>query len=207
MSFAIKNAKTQKLRSFGVKIVKEFVRKKIIATQQIKPIIKENAKTKQSGIYIFERVDECGIAYFYVGQAVNIFNRIVSHWNGYQRIDISMRKRGFYSKDNLYGWQFKILTFCDKKQLDEKEQYYITKNLKSGKQSYNLTYGSQGKGKIVMRETVQKGYQQGLSNGYENARKDIQKWFKYLKAEPLKDGKLNERMLIKFNDFLKGEKK
>ena len=71
----------------------DYVKKLIIAKKSIAPIITENAQTKQPGIYLFERTDENGVTFFYCGQAKNIFQRIVSHWNGYQLIDISIRKR------------------------------------------------------------------------------------------------------------------
>ena len=97
----------------------------IIAKQCIKPIILESKETKQSGIYLFERTDEDGITYFYCGQAVNIYNRVVNHWNGYtQRIDISLRKRKFYSVMNPHGWKFEILEYCSESELNEREKLF-----------------------------------------------------------------------------------
>ena len=71
----------------------DYVKKLIIAKNSIAPIITENEQTKQPGIYLFERTDENGVTFFYCGQAKNIFQIFFSHWNGYQRIDFSMRNR------------------------------------------------------------------------------------------------------------------
>ena len=107
----------------------DYVKKLIIAKKSITPIITENAQTKQPGIYLFERTDENGVTFFYCGQAKNIFQRIVSHWNGYQRIDISIRKRKFKSEENPHGWSFCILEYCPVEKLDEREQYWILEQI------------------------------------------------------------------------------
>lgn len=183
----------------------EYVRKKIIATKAVAPIIKENAQTKQSGIYLFERTDENGITFFYCGQAKNIFNRIVSHWMGFQHIDVSMRSRGFKSEGNPYGWEFTILEYCDESELDDKENTYIMKLMHEGKQTYNVTYGKQGEGKKNIGEGKSpKGYRDGLQQGYKNARRDVAKLFEKNLTYSIngKDGKLKQRAYEKFTEFL-----
>lgn len=183
----------------------EYVRKKIIAAKQLAPIIKENKETKQSGIYLFERTDENGITFFYCGQAKNVFNRILSHWMGFQHIDISMRKRGFKSEENPYGWEFTILEYCDESELDEKENMYITQLMKEGKQTYNVTYGKQGEGKENITEgKTPKGYHDGLDQGYKNARRDVAKWFEKNLTYSIngKPGKIKQRYYDRFTDFL-----
>lgn len=180
-----------------------FIQKQIVAKKMISPIIKENSQTKKSGIYLYERTDEKGITYFYIGLAVNIFNRQVSHWNGFQRIDISMRKRGFKNKENPYGWEFKVLEYCEKDILNEREQYWIMEYLKQGKQTYNLNYGgNQGKSNTFDKE--RKGYQQGVYYGENKTIKKVKVFFdKYLdysiKGKPTK---IKERKLAEFQDFL-----
>ena len=185
----------------------EFVKKKIIATKCIAPIINENEETKRPGIYLFERTDENGITFFYCGQAVNVFNRVVSHWNGYQRIDKSIRKRGFKNEENPYGWSFKVLEYCEKERLDELEQFHILQNMQSGKQTYNLTYGSQGVGKIVLDDhRPAKGYHDGLKQGEKNAKRFVAALFsKHLDFVPKKQPptKLQVRAMEKFEEFLK----
>ena len=51
----------------------------------------------QSGIYFYTRTDEDGINYFYIGHGVDCRDRNISHLTGYQQIDVSRKKRGFYS--------------------------------------------------------------------------------------------------------------
>lgn len=185
----------------------EYIRKKIIAEKAIAPIIKRNSQTTQSGIYIYERTDEHGICYFYVGQAVNIFERQVGHWNGWQqRIDVSLKKRKFLSEKNPYGWTFKILEYCDKDKLNERESFYIKTNMQEGKQTYNRTFGGQGEGKVSMdmERKPSKGYYDGKKQGFEDCRKQMQVWFdKYLsvgiKGTP---NKIKERALQRFIFFL-----
>lgn len=184
----------------------EYIRKRLIAKKMIAPIIVENWQTMQSGIYLFERTDENGVTFFYCGQAQNIYNRIISHWNGYQRIDLSIRKRGFKSESNPYGWTFTILEYCTN--LDEREQYYILENLKEGKQTYNLTYGRQGQGKETIGEgKTPKGYYDGVKYGYDKARKEIKHLFDLHLNAVIKSDKPNktqEKALQKFKDFLDG---
>ncbi len=177
--------------------------KKIYAIEKAnkKRILKANSGvTEDSGIYILTRYDS-GFKYAYIGQAKKLLTRLASHLKGYQHIDLSIKKHGLYSVENLTGWRIITIKY-DISELDDKEQEYILLYANKGYQLRNKTSGSQGKEKQNIVDTQRKGYQQGLKNGYENARKDLQKWFKYLKAEPLKDSKLNERMLEKFNDFI-----
>lgn len=160
--------------------------------------------TKNSGIYILTRF-EGGFKFAYIGQAKNLLERLAGHLTGFKsHIDISILKHGLFSDKNITGWKVDFKEFSQEL-LNEKEQYYIKKYADLGFQLRNKTTGSQGKGKKSIVDTERKGYNQGLKKGYENARKDLQSWFKYLKVEPLKDGKLNERMLKRFNEFIKGE--
>ena len=185
----------------------EYIRKKIIAEKSIASIIKRNSQTTKSGVYIYERTDERGIRYFYVGQAVNIFERQIGHWNGWQqRIDVSIKKRKFKNENNPYGWTFRILEYCDREKLNERESFYIEANMQEGKQTYNRTFGSQGEGKVSMdmERKPAKGYYDGKKQGYEDCRKQIQTWFEKSLSVGIKDkpNKIKERALQKFLDFL-----
>lgn len=185
----------------------EYIRKKIIAEKSIAPIIKRNSQTTKSGIYIYERTDERGIRYFYVGQAVNIFERQIGHWNGWQqRIDVSLKKRKFKNENNPYGWTFRILEYCDREELNDREIFYIEANMQEGKQTYNRTFGSQGEGKVSMdmERKPAKGYYDGKKQGYEDCRKQVQTWFEKYLSVGIKDkpNKIKERALQKFLDFL-----
>ena len=185
----------------------KFIQKQIVAKKMIAPIIIENLQTRKSGIYLYERTDDKGITYFYIGLAVNIFNRQISHWNGFQRIDISMRKRGFKSETNPYGWEFKILEYCPKDALNEREQYWIMEYLKQGKQTYNKNYGG-NEGKTDTFDKERKGYQQGVAYGAERIKRQVKTYFdKYLdysiKGKP---NKIKQRKLAEFGEFIADKK-
>ena len=69
----------------------------------------------------------------------------------------------------------------------------------------NVTGGSQGEGKFNLAEGKSpKGYREGLSRGYENARKDVAKLFEKNLTYSIngKDGKLKQRAYEKFTEFL-----
>ena len=95
----------------------------------------------QSGIYFYTRTDENGISYFYIGQSVDCLERSISHLTGYQHIDLSIKKRGFYSENNPYGWKLNVM-YYPKDKLDEMEQHWILEYAKRGYQCrYNKTAG------------------------------------------------------------------
>ena len=73
-----------------------------------------------------------------------------------------------------------------------------------GYQLYNHTTGSQGKGKAGLKETVRKGYNQGLENGYKKAKKEVANLFeKHLNVSVKKEGNKNQiKALQKFEQFI-----
>ena len=168
-------------------------------------ILKLNPKMPTtSGIYIFTRFEN-GFNFAYVGQATNLLERTASHLNGFnQHIDLSLKKHGLFSDENLNGWDVNYIT-CEYKQLEDMEDEYIKKYANMGFQMLNKTSGRQGKGKKSIVDTERKGYNQGLANGYKKAQKEIAKLFeKNLKAEMQgSSNKLKERAMSKFNLFLK----
>ena len=188
-----------------------YTKQRFIAKKMLEPILKETASTMQSGIYLWQRIDEFGITYFYIGQAHNIYERQIGHLNGYQQhIDLSIRKRKFKTENNPYGWAFSIVEYCNIEDLDERENYYILQHLQAGEQTLNKTYGSQGQGKVSMDgRKPPKTYRDGVSQGYENARREVAKLFKtYLKAEINgAQGVRAQNALQKFEDFIKGAEK
>lgn len=136
----------------------------------------------ESGIYFYTRTDENGIHSFYIGQSVDCMARNISHLQNYSHIDLSIKKRGFYSEDNPYGWKLNVI-YYPKEKLDEMEQYWILEYMKKGYQArYNYTGGGQGKGKQQLNEYKQpKTYRQGIQAGYIKASKEISNLFeKYL---------------------------
>lgn len=184
--------------------MQNWIKKKIIAQKKLQPII--SSEENGSGIYIYQRVDEQGIRYFYCGLATNLFERQISHWNGFQRIDISMRKRGFYSEENPFGWKFRILEYCDKNILEEREQYWIKHFMEMGYQTYNLNYGG-NKGKENTFDKERRGYLQGKQDGENKQLKEIRVFFdKYLDAVIKgKPNKIKERKLKEFMELIYGE--
>lgn len=126
-----------------------------------------------SGIYFLTRIDEDGIKYAYIGQAKHILTRLAQHCVGYQHIDLSIKKHGWYSVDNPYGWKAWCLNFPES-QLDEKEQYYIRAYAQSGYQLRNKTAGGQGSGKNQIDEyRPAKGYRDGITQGKKALAKEL----------------------------------
>lgn len=159
-----------------------------------------------SGIYFLLR-EESGFRWAYIGKARNLLSRLAGHLNGYQHIDLSLKKHGLYSEDNKTGWRVHFLEFPES-QLDEKEQYYIKQYANSGYQLRNHESGGTN-GKIALDTRKEsRGYYEGLNNGYERARKEIAHLFDlHLDYTTKKNPptKLQEKALQKFKDFLEGE--
>ena len=158
------------------------------------------------GIYFLTRTDEEGINYFYIGQAVKLLSRMASHMTGYQHIDLSLKKRGWYSEENPYGWKLNFKHYSQK-DLDDMEQYWILQYTKQGYQArYNKTSGSQGKGKEKINEfRPAKGYRDGLKQGYKNASRDVAHLFdKHLdyRTKNNPPTRYQRQAVDKFEDFL-----
>ncbi len=162
--------------------------------------------TYESGIYVFWRVDENGFRFAYVGQAKNLLKRLAEHLTGYQHIDCSIKKHKLYDEENnIYGYRVDIVEECGEEDLDDREQYWIKWYADHGYQLRNATTGSQGAGKTALGDGKStKGYREGLSRGYENARKDVAKLFEKNLTYSIngKDGKLKQRAYDKFTEFL-----
>ena len=160
----------------------------------------------KSGIYFYTRTDENGISYFYIGQSVDCLERSISHLTGYQHIDLSIKKRGFYSKKNPYGWKLNVM-YYPKDKLDEMEQYWILEYTKRGYQCrYNKTAGGQGEGKEKINEfKPSKTYRDGLKQGYKNASREVSHLFELhldYKAKSDKPSKNQQKAIDKFDKFL-----
>jgi hypothetical protein len=184
---------------------------------QIKAIEKKNRErllkvnpnlNDRSGIYFLTRTDENDISYFYIGQAVNIIQRMCGHLTGYQHIDLSIKKRGFYSEENPYGWKLNFINY-PKSDLDKMEQYWILEYTKKGYQCrYNKTAGGQGDGKEKINEfKPSRGYRDGLKQGEKNLARELsniaEKHLKIEIREDKKNNKISQRQYEKFMDLLK----
>lgn len=184
--------------------------------RQIKAIESANKKkllklfptlTDDSGIYVLYRFED-GFKYAYVGQAKRILTRLADHMRGYQHIDLSIKKHGWYSEENKTGWFISSFKY-PVSELDEKEQFHVRECARAGYQLRNKTAGGQGEGKVVIAETrPARGYYDGLKQGRENLRKEVAHIVNtYLNIDLKKDNKRSQTALAKFYDLLKKEEK
>lgn len=128
---------------------------------------------RSSGIYVFYRTDEAAIRRAYCGQAVNLLERCASHLAEYDHIALSLKKHGFYSEDNPYGWKLACKT-CRREELDEKEIATIKNFADDGFQMYNVTAGGQSAGKLVTGQyKTPKTYMQGVQQGKKTLAKEL----------------------------------
>lgn len=129
-----------------------------------------------SGIYFLLR-EEDGFKFAYIGQSVNLLQRLADHLQGYQYIDLSIKKHGLWSEGNPTGYKVHFLEF-PKDLLDEKEQKYIRQYANAGYQLRNVTSGSQGQGKKGFENARQpKTYTEGVVQGEKNMAKQIKHLF------------------------------
>ena len=166
---------------------------------------------EKSGIYIYTReepTDDGVKLYAYIGQAKNLLSRLISHTLGYQqRIDISLKKRGLYNKDNPLGWKLQFGN-VPLNQLDEKERYYIQQYQDKGFELYNITNGGQNEGKTDINERkATKTYRDGLKKKKKNTQKEIAHLFEKnltysINGTPNKN---KEKAYEKFKKFIEGE--
>lgn len=158
-----------------------------------------------SGIYFLTRTDEDGFKFAYIGQAVKILDRLVSHLSGYQWIDLSLKKHGLYATNNQFGWKVGFLEY-PKDKLDDMEQHWIKQYAQNGYQLRNVTSGSQGEGKRVINGGKQtKTYMEGLSQGYKKASKEIAHLFDlHLNVSTKKNPPTvnQQKALDKFQEFI-----
>jgi len=183
--------------------------------RQIKAIEKSNKQrllkiapflTEESGIYILTR-EENGFKYAYVGQAKHILTRLAQHLQGFQHIDLSLKKHGFKTEENPTGWEINAVR-VPLDRLDDTEQSLIKQYANAGWQLRNKTAGGQGDGKFEIAETKpRKTYRDGLKQGYSNAQRDVAKLFDKSLDFTIK-GKENKNKLKaqeKFKAFIGGQ--
>lgn len=159
-----------------------------------------------SGIYVFYRDDETGLHMAYCGQAVSLCERCASHLAEYDHIGLSLKKRGFYSENNPYGWKL-IFKTCPKKDLDENEKLTIKQFANKGYQLYNVSSGGQGKGRTQIGEyRPKKGYRDGILQGKKTLARElsqiISKHLTVRLKEEKQGNKVSEKQLEKFNQLL-----
>lgn len=160
-----------------------------------------------SGIYVFYRIDEAGIRRAYCGQAASLLERCASHLSEYDHIALSLKKHGFYDENNPHGWKLTFNTYPIS-ELDDREVAEIKSLADRGFQMYNITAGSQGKGKQVTGQYKQpKTYSQGIQQGRKNMARELSSIAeKHLKIELRADklnNKVSQKQFDKFMDLLK----
>ena len=186
----------------------KFKQAKDIEQKNKKKLLEINPKLDdRSGIYFLIRIDEDGIKYAYIGQALHVLTRLAQHMSGYtQHIDRSLKAHGLYSSENPYGWKVASVQ-TNKSDLDEMEQHYIKQFANAGYQLRNKTSGSQGVGKKQIDEyRPAKGYRDGVQQGKISLARDLKHIIeKHLTVElkPEKHGnKVSMKALEKFNALL-----
>ena len=182
-------------------------RVKAIERKNKEKLLAVNSKLNdESGIYFLTRIDEDGIKYAYIGQAKHILTRLAKHLVGYQHIDLSIKKHGLFSTENLCGWK---INFVKQREdcLDESEQYFIKKYAQAGYQLRNKTSGGQSSGKTQIAEyRPQKGYRDGIKSGKKSLAKELSHIIDTHLTVTIKPEKANNKVSIKalekFNELL-----
>ena len=180
--------------------------KAIEAKNKKKLLDVNNSLDENSGIYFLTRVDENNIKYAYIGQAKHILTRLAQHLVGYQHIDLSLKKHGFKSLENPYGWKIDFLVFPELK-LDEMEDYYIKTYAQKGYQLRNKKLGGQCSGNDKIDEyRPAKGYRDGIKQGRKTLAKELSHIIDtHLIISLKKDSKVSEKALDKFKYLLDDE--
>ena len=183
---------------------------KAIERQNKERILRTNPYVdEKSGIYILTRNDENGFMFAYIGQAKHLLSRLAEHLSGYQHIDLSLKKHGLYSVENIYGWKIGFI-YYPVERLDEMEQYHIKEYARNGYQLRNKTTGSQGVGKQQLDEyKPSKTYRDGLKQGKKSLARELSTIIEKHLEISLKQGKegnkISLRQFEKFKELLKEE--
>lgn len=164
---------------------------------------------ERSGIYFLTREDENKIKYAYIGQAKHVLTRLAQHLVGYRHIDLSLKKHGFWTFENPYGWKVGFLEYPEK-MLDEMEQKHIVQYAMSGYQLRNKTSGSQGVGKKQIDEyKPSRTYRDGVLQGKKTLARELSHIIEKHLEIGLKQGKENNKVsqkaLDKFNQLISEE--
>ena len=163
---------------------------------------------RESGIYVFYRIDDVGLKRCYCGQAVNLLERCASHLGEYNHLGLSLKKHGFYSEKNPEGWHL-IYKCCPKEKLDENEKLTIRAYADKGYQLYNVSLGGQGinrdSGQICEKKPS-KGYRDGILQGKKALSRDLSyiadKYLIIDLKDEYKGKKVPERQFEKFKELM-----
>lgn len=181
---------------------KQIFAKKSETERRLREICPE-AATHRSGIYFYTREDMGG-KHAYLGKAVDITERTISHINGYQqRIDISLKSRGFYSELNPSGWKLNVL-YYPKAELDKWEQYWIDRYRSEGVDLYNVESGGTDGKTIIGERKPPKTYREGVEYGKKSLARELRHIIEThgFTIEPSKRNKVTQKALAKFWELL-----
>lgn len=184
---------------------KQIFAKKADAERRLREICPE-AATHRSGIYFYTREDMDG-KHAYIGKAVDITVRTISHLNGYQqRIDISLKSRRFYSDLNPSGWKLNVL-YYPKNELDMWERHWIAKYQDAGYDLYNVESGGTDGKTIIGERKPPKTYREGVAFGKMSLARELRHIIEThgFTIEPSKRNKVTEKALAKFWELLNYE--
>lgn len=189
----------------------EYIKKAMAIQQKHKKMILKHFPTmsEDSGIYIFHRTDESGLKFAYVGQAKKMLTRVAQHLSGYQHIDLSLKKRGFRTDENPYGWCCSVV-YVDSRLLDDYEKLFIKTYGNDGWQLLNKTAGGQGEGKVQIAEyKPSRTYRDGIVQGKKELSRDlkhiIDKHLTIELKESKKGNKTSQKAFEKFMQMLNEE--
>ena len=160
----------------------------------------------RSGIYFLLREDLDG-KFGYIGQSeTSLLERMCSHLIGYQQhIDVSLKKRGFYSEVNPSGWKLNVL-YYPRADVDRWERHWIGEYRKAGYTLYNIESGGTDGKTIIGERKPPKTYRDGLAQGRKNLAREIAHIVDtHLEISLKKETKISQKALQKFYDLLKGE--
>ena len=158
-----------------------------------------------SGIYFYTREDN-GEKYCYIGKAVDLIERNISHCMGYsQHIDKSLKSRGFYGKNNPKGWKLGVL-YYPKSELDMWERHWIAKYKDAGYKLYNVESGGTDGKTIIGERKPPKSYRDGLAQGRKSLAKELRHIIDtHLEVKVRKESKISQKAIEKFWNLLKEE--
>lgn len=162
----------------------------------------------RSGIYFYLREDTDG-KHGYIGKAKDLMERNISHIMGHQQhIDISIKKRGFYSKDNPSGWRLNVL-YYPKEDLDRWERHWIALYRDNKYHLYNVESGGTEGKEIIGERKPPKTYRDGLAQGRKSLARELLHIIKTHEfvIEPSKHNKVTEKARNKFFELLESEDK
>lgn len=167
----------------------------------------------RSGIYFLLREDVDG-KYGYIGKSeTSLLERMCSHLTGYQQhIDVSLKKRGFYTEENPSGWKLNVL-FYPRADVDRWERHWIDEYRKAGYKLLNIESGGTEGKTIIGERKPPKTYREGVAFGKKSLARELRHIIEThdFQIEPKKRNKVTEKALAKFWELLnfeneKGEK-